>query len=240
MKAITVGKIVGAVTSGLCLLTAASSMALPTTFIGNNGSGLSASATFSVSGNDLNIVLVNTGAAALNPANVLTIVYFNLNGAPTLTPISAVLGAGSSLYNPGADSGSIGGNWQYKNVSGPGGATAGISTTGIGAFGPVGNFGAPTAPLDGAGFGVVHGVGATANTGVTGRTLINNSVVFDLTLPVGYNLTSINDVSFQYGTSSDEPLVPGTPGRNVPDGGMTLALLGTSLCGLGLFARRRK
>src|ERR1700722_15229067 len=152
-----------ALTLGLGVSTI-SSLATSITFTGSgtdseDGNARSASATFNVTGSDLQITLQNTGAAASAPSDVLTIVYFNLNGTPTLTPNSAVLGAGSSLYNPTSphDSGSIGGNWQYLNTSGPNGATAGISTTGIGQFGPTGNFGTPTAPVDGAGYGIVNG-----------------------------------------------------------------------------------
>src|SRR5581483_722264 len=218
MKNVVPVRTVLAITLGLAT-SITSSFATQTTFTGTgvdsaSGNALSASATFNYSGNDLTITLQNMGAAATQPGDVLTIVYFNLNGTPTLTPVSATLGAGSSLINPGLDSGSIGGNWQYKNTAGPHGATAGISTTGIGQFGPTGNFGAPTAPVDGVGFGIVNGLGAHPNGGLN-RTLVNNSLIFDLTLPAGYTLTSITDVGFQYGTSTDEPFVTGT----TPGGG---------------------
>jgi hypothetical protein len=51
-------------------------------------------------------------------------------------------------------------------------------------------------------------------------------------------ITINNDVNGT-GGSSHYDLFSGGDTR-IPDGGMTLALLGTSLCGLGLFARRRK
>lgn len=232
-------------------ISVATSFSTPITFTGTgtdaaSGNALSAAATFSVTGNDLTVTLQNLGAAATQPGDVLTIVYFNLNGTTSLTPVSAALGAGSSLINPGLDSGSIGGNYQYKAISGPHGATAGISTTGINLFGPSGNFGAPTAPLDGVGFGIVNGVGANPNGGLY-RTLVNNELVFDLTLPAGYifSSNSITDVGFQYGTSTDEPFVTGTPGtpgggggNSVPDGGSTVMLLGSALTGLALIRRK--
>ncbi len=226
-------------------LSAVSGFATPITFTGSgtdsaSGNALSASATFNVVGNDLNITLQNLGAGATQPGDVLTILYFNLNGTPALTPVSAALGSGSSLINPGLDSGSIGGNWQYKNTSGPGGATAGISTTGIGQFGPTGNFGTPTAPVDGVGFGIVNGLGSHPNGGLN-RTLVNSSLVFDLILPAGYDLTSITDVGFQYGTSTDEPYVAGTTTSqtsSVPDGGATALLLGSALAGMALLRRK--
>lgn len=206
----------------------------------DSGNALSALATFDITGNDLKITLQNTGAAATQPGDVLTIVYFNINGTPSLTPVSAALGSGSSLINPGTDPGSIGGNWQYKNLSGPNGATAGISTTGIGQFGPSGNFGGTTAHLGGVTFGIVDGLGTHPNGGMD-HTLINDSIVFDLTLPAGFDVTSITDVGFQYGTSSGETFVPSTPPvRTVPDGGSTAILLGAALAGMGLYGAKHR
>lgn len=245
MKNLTISKS-AAVVLGLAI-SIAPGLATSITFSGSgvdgaSGNDLSASATFNLVGNDLSIILQNTGAAATQPGDVLTIVYFNLNGTPTLTPVSAVLGSGSSLINPGLDSGSIGGNWQYKNTSGPGGATAGISTTGIGQFGPTGNFGTPTAPVDGVGFGIVNGLGNHPNGGLN-RTLVNNEIVFDVTLPDGYSLTNITDVGFQYGTSTDEPFVTGTnspssQGSSVPDVASTGMLLGSVLAGMTLLRKK--
>jgi len=218
-------------------ITAARSFAIEYSFSGSgfdsaSGNALSATATFDITGSDLQITLQNTGAAATQPSDVLTILYFNLDGTPTLKPVSATLGSGGSLINPGLDPGSIGGNWQYMNTSGPGGATAGISTTGIGQFGPSGNMGGTTAHLGGVTFGIVDGLGNNPNGGMD-RTLVNGSIVFDLTLPTGFDVTSITDVGFQYGTSAGEPFLPvGT----VPDGGSTAILLGMALAGIGLFS----
>jgi hypothetical protein len=250
MKNLAISK-VAAVVLGLAT-SIAPSLATSINFTGTgedgaSGNALSASATFNLVGNDLSITLQNTGAAATQPGDVLTIVYFNLNGTPngtpTLTPVSAALGAGSSLINPGLDSGSIGGNWQYLNTSGPHGATAGISTTGFnGQFGPSGNFGTPTAKVDGVGFGIVNGLGSNPNGGLY-RTLVNNEVVFDVTLPDGYSLTNITDVGFQYGTSADEPYVTGTNSSSqsvssVPDVASTGMLLGCVLGGMALLRKK--
>lgn len=227
-------------------ISAARSSAIEYSFSGSgvdndSGNALSASATFDITGNDLKITLQNTGAAATQPADVLTILYFSINGTPTLKPVSATLGTGSSLINSGTDPGSLGGNWQYMNTSGPGGATAGISTTGIGQFGPSGNFGGTTAHLGGVTFGLVNGLGAGANGGMN-HTLVNDTIVFDLTLPTGFDVTSITDVGFQYGTAANEPFVPSgpPPSRSVPDGGSTAMLLGAALAGLGLYSFVRR
>jgi hypothetical protein len=162
----------------------------------------------------------------------LTGIFFSANDE-NLIPVSAVLGAGSSIINPVAGE-SIGGNYQYAGgKSGlPGGATAGIVTTGLGIFGPTGNFGTPAQILDGFGYGIVNGVSSGANNPVKGATLINNSIVFTLTVPADFDLGSVTDVSFQWGTSLDEN--PPT----VPDGGSTMALLGFALVGLGCVRRK--
>ena len=226
-------------------LSIASSSAFSTTTItasgtdSGDGNALSASATFSVVGSDLFVTLQNTGAAASQPGDVLTAIFFSVNGNAAFTPVSATLTSGSSLYNSGAESGSIGGNWQYLTpISGAHGATSGISTTGLNIFGPSGNFGTPTAMLDGVGFGLVNGVAANANGGVKPRELVNNGLVFDLSLPAGFTLTDVSDVSFQYGTSSEEINLPGGGGPGVPDASSTLALLGPALIGLGLLRSR--
>src|SRR5258707_1625181 len=186
----------------------------------------SASATFGLTGSTLTISLSSVGDAASVPTDILTGVYFTANDE-NLTPISAVLGAGSVILNPVAGE-SIGGNWQFAGgKSGlPNNATAGIVTTGLGVFGPTGNFGTPAQQLDGFGYGIVNGIDSGANNPVKAATLGNNKIIFTLTVPSDFNFASITDVGFQWGTSLDEN--PPT----VPDGGSTMALLGVALAGL--------
>jgi hypothetical protein len=80
--------------------------------------------------------------------------------------------------------------------------------------------------------------------------LIKNSVIFELGgLPAGFALSSIGSVSFQYGTSLDEPNIPGNPGGDDPGGGggnpgaipepSTLALFGIGLAAMGFTLRNR-
>jgi hypothetical protein len=81
--------------------------------------------------------------------------------------------------------------------------------------------------------------------------LIKNSVIFELGgLPAGFALSSIGSVSFQYGTSLDEPNIPGNPGGDDPGGGggtpggavpepSTLALFGFGLVAMGFTLRGR-
>ena len=211
---------------------------------------LAASATFDLTGSTLTVTLTNTSTGdVLVPTDVLTALFFSLNDGASLSRVSAVLNTGSTvIYDPdGAPAdGVVGGEWAYaSSLSGaPLGATSGISSTGLGLFGPSDRFpgsdlAPPTSP-DGLQYGIVGASDnlATGNGGITGSGgLIKNSVVFTLT--VTGTLTEISDISFQYGTALDEPHYPGTDDITVPDGGMTLSLLGLALGSLGVAARRR-
>src|SRR5262249_9108053 len=139
------------------------------------------------------------------------------------------------ILNPVAGE-SIGGNYQYAGGKGgmglPNGATAGIVTTGLGIFGPTGNFGTPAQTLDGFGYGIVNGISSGANNPVKAATLIDNSIVFTLTVPTDFDFNSIKNVGFQWGTSLEE-----NP-PSVPDGGSTMAMVGVALVGLCCIRRK--
>src|SRR5262245_61500226 len=63
-----------------------------------SGGSLAASAQFSLNAGTLTVVLTNTSASdVLVPADVLTGVYFNLTGNPSLASGSAVLTGGSTV-----------------------------------------------------------------------------------------------------------------------------------------------
>ena len=181
---------------------------------------------FSLTGSTLTVTLTATGDPAAVPSDVLTGVFFSANDE-NLTPVSAALGGSSTLLNPIAGE-SIGGNWQYAGgkTGLPLGATAGIVTTGLGIFGPDGNFDTPPTNLDGIGYGIVNGISSSANQPVQEATLVQNQLVFVLTVPSDFDVTKITDVSYQFGTSLGE-----TTGT-VPDGGSTVTLLGLALLGI--------
>lgn len=173
--------------------------------------GVSASATFSTDGHgDLTVTLVNTFTGDTpDQAHVLTALFFS--GANGLTEVqnSAVAPGGSKEWNVGnqivpVDGGSVlGQQWEYlSGISGaPGNATAGISSTGFGIFGS-GNFAANGANVDGSAYGIL----SAGYDGSTGDGLMNhgpyiqNSMMFTLSGFNG-NLSGINDVFFQYGTT---------------------------------------
>lgn len=210
------------------------------TYSGNNNP-LSAGVIFDYDGSSvLKVTLQNTVAGgAYVPSDVLTDLFWTDSSSATFTPVSAALGAGSTVVNAPA-SYDLGKEWQFlKGLSGPGGTNAGIGSSGLGIFGS-GNFSAGGNPTDGMNYGIISGVNAAANPAVNSGVFVQDAMVFTLTVGAGFSLSSISNVYFQYGTALGEPLLAGQPSSpsNVPEPGAVamLATMGTSsLC----FIRRR-
>jgi len=192
-------------------------------FTGSDVSGRAASVVFSTNGSgNLTVTLTNTsGADALAPTDVLTAVFFNIAGNPTLSRVSAVLSPGSSVINPlsgtGTDPGGVvGGEWAFSALGGP--RDYGISSSGFSLFGPPdlfpGNDLAPPVSPDGVQYGITTAGDnpATGNGGIS-EPLIKNSVTFTLSgLSSSFLVNGgIGSVRFQYGTGINEPSTTGTP-----------------------------
>ncbi len=218
------------------------------TFTGNGvnsatGQPLAATAVFDIvnSGTQLQLTLSNLGGTVHDKSDILTAVFFDLNGVGTLTPFSAELGTGSVLLNGPLTVGStLGDNWEYlAGLSGiPGGPTRGIAAAGLGVFGH-GNFGSHSQNVNGAPYGIINGTGADGNDHIPGMQLENNSMVFTLSgLSAGFNLSAVSNVEFQYGTTlaPSEPLVVAMV---VPEPS-ALALLALGSAAVCLFRRPQK
>ncbi|MCC6951228.1 MAG: PEP-CTERM sorting domain-containing protein [Phycisphaerales bacterium] len=208
-------------------------------YSGSSGS-LAASAEFTTSGTQLRVYLSNTSTAdIIVPADVLTAVFFEISGSPiALTRVSALLGPGSVVTNgttPG--DGVVGGEWAsgFKATGYPGGFRYGISSSGLGDFGPGDRFPgpdlAPPASPNGLQFGIASaGDNPATHNGGANTPLIQNEVRFTLDgLPTDFDLNRITGVRFVYGTAYGEGQF------DVPAPG-TLALLGLG----GLVAGRRR
>ncbi len=235
------------------------------TFSGSSGS-LASSVTFdALPGSQLQVVLTNTSTFdVLAPADILTGVFFS--GLNNLTSVSAVLTAGSTVfYDPQGQpaGGVVGGEFAYATgIAGPGGATAGISSSGLNLFGgatfPGADLSAPAA-VNGVNYGLLSAGDntATANGGIiNSEGQIKNSVTFVLGNYTGgvAGLNGITNVSFQYGTSLTEPNIPGggvcaNGAPNFPicspqvvetPEPMSMAVLGMGLLGLGAARMRRR
>lgn len=201
---------------------------------------LAASATFEVSGSQLLVTLTNTSSAdVLVPADVLAAVFFRIDGTPSLAPVSGSVASGSVILWGPDGGGDIGGEWAYAaglSLDEQNGMQ-GIGTAGFGLFGPPDMFPGPNLSgpvnVDGLDYGLLSAGDdpLTGNAPVTGGTpLAKASVTFVLQgLPTGFDESSIGGVTFQYGTSLDEPRF------GVPEPATMGLLLG--MAGLGL--RRR-
>ena len=226
------------------------------TFAGSSsfgGTGISANATFDTDGHgDLLITLANTFAGDVpDQSHVLTALFFS--GANGLTAVqnSAVAPSGSKEWNIGTqivpvESGStLGQQWEYLSGSAvssqaPGGATAGISSTGLGIFGS-GNFAANGANLDGSAYGILSkGYNGSTGDGLkTHGPYIQNSMTFELSGFSG-NLNGISDVIFQYGTTlGSEPSFMGNFVSSVPEPNYGIASAASLLVGFGVLRARR-
>ena len=232
----------------------------------SGGHDFGASADFSVVGSNLVLVLTNTSGQSFSAgdkasdADVLTAVFFDVTGSPTLSDyVAATPTAGSGLIQPlslpaptDLRLATTAGGWDYDGSISTGvGQRYGFGTAGLGIFaGGTSNTpnGRPYAyGLIGSGYATGLGNNAKFNA----APLVQNSITFTLgDLPTGFALTStsISNVRFQYTTALDGFHLTDTIGES-PDPPLSPAAvpepstLVLALCGavpLGMIVRRRR
>jgi hypothetical protein len=235
-----------------------------------------ARAEFSSDGATLTVRLSNLGEPASQNNQVLTSVFFNLaisGWTGSFSPTGVYIPTGGSVVNgapsPAFDAcgtfgtpvsgcvGGVGGEFAFKSgIATPpaGGGSYGLSSSGLGIFGPGdrfpgNNLQGPDSP-DGPQYGLVNGV--TAGNSINDAQ-INNSVIFLLAINTTTGVfptftasgggSNFSNVVFQYGTalgSPDEPCLgctqfaPETSTSTLLASGLLLLLLSN------LLKRRRR
>jgi hypothetical protein len=166
----------------------------------------------------------------------LTGIFFDVAGDPALTPLSAIVPGGNFVLvgSTGVDvtpsNRVVGGEWAYLNgLNQIPARNSGISSSGLGIFGPNDLFPGPNlqgpASPGGLEFGVTSAGDnlSTGNGGLSGQDLIKHSIVFMLGGFSGEPSARILAVTFQYGTAEDEPRFDG----HIPEpSSLALAALG--------------
>jgi hypothetical protein len=203
-------------------------------FTDPNGTYLySGSVEFTQVGTALTIVLTNT---AEDPADfqrrVLNAVFWDFEDDPILTGGDAFITAGSTQINGGDPPANIDDHWGFRQTlpaNQYGNANYGISSVGIGLFGPSTTFSGTGPAPNGTNYGLVPAAGTSLNS----VPYVMDSMTFTFNLPVGYTLTedSISNVWFQYGSIQSEFFF------NVPEPGSMTAL---GLGALALISRMRR
>ncbi len=214
------------------------------TFTGSSGS-LAASATFTLSGGNLDIIFRDTATSpAGSNADVLTGLFFDVSGSPIFNKASSSIDTNGSIFvntSNNSPTGVIGDHWAFKqglkgtSPTPPGNANYGISATGLGIFGPsdtfTGNGGSP----DGVDYGLV-GPGGPGGVNHNQGPQLQNSVHIVLSDSLSGSAT-ISNVWFQYGSALTETSIHAT----VPaPPSLVTALIGAGLLGVGFRINRRK
>lgn len=170
-----------------------------------------AQADFTYSGSILTLVLKNTQNSNLvsaGNAQILTGLFWNMNR--TVTASTANISAGSSYVDGngnalGTPSETPAQHWARKQgaPSWGGGANYGIGAAGFGHFGPGDAFasGGSNPVLNGVDWGIIGG-----NWNIPGNEspFILNSMTFTFNIGTGFDVNSISNVWFQYGSGFSE------------------------------------
>jgi hypothetical protein len=215
-------------------LVALSANAIPFnyTFVGSGGDGPEdATASFSISGNVVTIVLNNLEANPTGAGQLISGITFNALGATGATAMTSS-GVEANIDGSGVLNGGL-----PVTLSHWGFAFNGTSMTLVET---AGNAAQPGSPVD-----MIIGPDAhggfnpldygNANPSITGNHQPSVLGTATFTITLSGTVTNFSDVRMAFGTGPDN-FLPGTPTPpSAPDGGSTVILLGSVLAGLGSF-----
>jgi len=204
----------------------------------------------------LDVILTNSTSdtSGLQPADILTGLYWTLPATPSLSPVSASLN-GSAVWQSGSvvagHPNNLGGEWAFRSGLAYQSANGvyGVSASGLGLFGPTDRFDtgqnlAGPVGVGGLEYGILPSLGSwptDANAPVVGNPLVSNSVKFVFSTGSAELPALPTTVWAQYGTSLSEPSLQLSGGLVQPQGvpvpePFTMGLAGAAL----LFAARRR
>jgi len=205
-----------------------------------------------LAGGQLQVTLTNSSSSDVGvPEQILTALFFDMEGGPELDPVNALVAPGSIVYQgttlinvPGGD---VSGEWAYAKDVPTLPAAYCISSVGLDdLIGPKDRFNTsmnldgPTSP-DGMQYGIVStgDLSSTGNGGVEKNALIQDSVIFLFDgLPDGFDIGDISNVYFHYGTSFTPLTNPPNPQPPlIPEPGTMTAIV-LALVSLGRYAKK--
>ena len=239
---------IGAVVATLLFDAATSRGATIWTGSGTNpetgGTAVSASATFTITGNILTIVLQNTSGPTLRQGDALTGIEFNITGAApllALVPLNPIaLTAGSSIFTTTSASNTtdpLDGSWTDDITSGS--FDYGVATSGLsGEF----NGGSITRGNSSPNYGIVSGGTTFSPFGGSRFPFIRDSLTFTFDGALGLSESQISQVDFFFGTDGTGR-VHGSPGTLSPvpvPGTLVLAFSGLASFGISSLGFRRR
>jgi hypothetical protein len=225
--------VLGITGASLLALGASANVITYTTPVGatTGGGPVNSSATFVTGNGTVSITLTDLQANPTDVAQLLSDLDFTLSGGQTTGTLPGANSSGQAIFVAGNGTTTLGATgstgWGLNNN-----VLGGLQLDALGFIGPAGLIIGPPGP---------GGVYVNANGSIGNgphNPFINQIATFVVNVPGVTVDSTVTSATFSFGTVPDIN-VPGIPPHiSVPDGGMTVALLGLGLTGLGLLRRR--